>query len=80
MKQGNIAMAEKAFEKVEELNSENEPDLSQSLLGTDLFILKGDKETAKNICLSLIKKGILIKASPSKSSPTYIKISRYFLF
>ena len=44
MRQGNIQMAEEAFRKVEQLNTDTEPELSESLLGTDLFILKGDKE------------------------------------
>ena len=37
MKQGNLQMAEKAFEKVEIISAGQEPDIGQALLGTDLF-------------------------------------------
>ncbi len=47
MKQGNMQMAEKAFEKIESITAGGEPDIGLSLLGTDLFIMKGDKENAE---------------------------------
>ena len=47
MKQGNLQMAEKAFEKLEGMTFGEEPDVGQALLGTDLFIMKGDTKNAE---------------------------------
>jgi tetratricopeptide (TPR) repeat protein len=40
-------MAEKAFEKITSITAGGEPDIGLSLLGTDLFIMKGDRENAE---------------------------------
>ena len=47
LKQATLQMAEKAFEKLEGMTFGEEPDVGQALLGTDLFIMKGDTKNAE---------------------------------
>ena len=66
MKQGNLQMAEKAFEKLEGMTFGEEPDVGQALLGTDLFIMKGDTNNAE-AQLMLLKGSVEQKPSISSS-------------
>ena len=48
LREGNVQMAEKAFEKIEESTFGQEPDVGLALLATDIYIMKGDKKAADN--------------------------------
>ena len=63
MRKGELDKAAEYFEKAENTNPSEELDLYQSLIGTDLYLMKGDKNSAK--------RQLLFFKSNVEKSPTY---------
>ena len=60
---GELDKAAEYFEKAENTNPSEDLDLYQSLIGTDLYLMKGDKNSAK--------RQLLFFKSNAEKSPTY---------